>query len=164
MSKKRKVKTIKEFVEQGPPQFEPLMYKEYFKSKDNLTDNYYNFDVCKIEDDGTEKYASVKINLSDERIAIKKVRRLSDLVIFSAHVAINIKNRDGYFYVIEFSDDLIHCIVFDVKLFIQNEVEVNDLETKTNVIGMDGEKYECEDDEEYEEEERKERESDWVNI
>lgn len=154
MSIKYKIKKVKDFVEHGPPQFEPLMCKEYLKSN-----SYYMLTFLKLNDDKTETDGQVRVELNENRIAIKKVRRLSDSAMFSAGTSINVKNKKNEFFIIEFNDDLVHCLLLDVDLLITITLEVNSLEERSSDFEIVTDNIDTEEDEE-----EKEREAEWVKV
>ncbi len=93
------IKKIKEFIQDGPPQFEVL---DYAKAGESITVDIYSYDTGMSFRETIEpvnQYGSL----------IKKVKRINDKQIFKINSLVT-ANGDSAF-IVQFLDDLIHCSV-----------------------------------------------------
>lgn len=115
-----KIKKIKDYLKDGPPQFDVILRREpgkvvtYSFASNSPEINFAHEGVLNLPEDG--------------KGIIQIVKRISDDVIFHQSDMIEISGEDSAF-VIEFKEDRIHCVVagvFDQDLRI---VEINQLIT-----------------------------------
>lgn len=108
-----KIKKIKDYLAEGPAQFEVLMRKKYQSVNNGEPITVYT-SIAFLDDDGEEESGRYETTLEADTL-IKQVRRLKDKEIFTYQdfVNINYKGEDVELYLFEFKEDLIHCVGMD---------------------------------------------------
>lgn len=112
-----KIKTIKEFIFDGPPQFDIILRR---KKGNSVT---YNMSFALNVDKSFKQETLFPVDSQTGIIQI--VKRISDDSIFHQFVFVKTKN-DSNCFIVEFNEDLVHCVILcendDKKI-----VEMNDL-------------------------------------
>lgn len=114
-----KIKTIKEFLSNGPPQFDIILRRDKGRVVTiSLPSSLFS----------NSKQETIFSPESGNGI-IQIVKRISDDKIFHQFLFVNSKSI-GTCFILEFSEDLIHCVVIGIsgKEDFKKTVEINDLE------------------------------------
>jgi len=139
MGKKYKLKTIKEYLKDGPPQFDVILRREAGKT--------IEFHIASHNEEAPGEHKETLFPPDSETGMIQIVKRISDDVTFQQSEMVEAKDI-GSCFIIEFKEDLIHCVVADI--FEQEDsakklVEINDVEIHPQVevgeVDLGGEKY-----------------------
>jgi hypothetical protein len=122
----RKIKTIKEFIKDGPAQFDVILRRDKGEPVE--------FFVSSVDGESRVDYKEMVYPPQGSEGLIKIVKRISDDGIFHTNDMIEAKDV-GSCFIIGFNEDLVHCTVLDV--FSQGDgtaepvkiqVQINDIE------------------------------------
>lgn len=122
MNKNYKIKTVKEYLKEGPPQFDIILRREVGR--------VVHVHVANSEPKEDEQIKDINIVLNPPESGlgiIRIVKRISDDVVFHQSDMVECNAVGGSCVVIEFNENRIHCVVaglFDQETTI---VEINDL-------------------------------------
>jgi len=122
-----KIKSVKEFIKDGPPQFDIILRREKGEPVE--------FSVSSASEELKLDYFEMVYPEPGSEGLIKIVKRISDDAIF--HTNDMVESKDiGSCFIVKFSEDLIHCFVLDAfgdinKLINKHntiQVQINDIE------------------------------------
>lgn len=100
-----KIKSVKEFIKDGPPQFDVILRHK----KGEPT----SFSVHSESEEMTLDYTEMVYPEPDSEGIIKIAKRICDDAVFHINDMVEVSGI-GSCFIIGFSEDLIHCIVLDV--------------------------------------------------
>lgn len=100
-----KIKTVKEFIKDGPPQFDVILRHEKGEP--------VTFSVSSESEEIKLNYMEMTYPEPDSDGIIKIVKRICDDVVFHTNDMVEASGI-GSCFIIGFSEDLIHCIVVDI--------------------------------------------------
>ena len=139
MGNRQKIKKVKDYLKEGPPQFDVILRLSPGKT----------VDVHIVFGEQSLVMKTLTPPESGEGI-IKIVKRISDDVLFHQSDMVDVDGKESVF-IMEFREDRIHCSVaglFDQEPF---DVEINQLTAHEILIGAEAEEAEENmEDEDYE--------------
>ena len=117
-----KIKSVKEFIKDGPPQFDVILRREkgepvMFSVSSDSKDMRPNYTEMAYPEPGSE--------------GIIKIKRICDDAVFHTSDMVEVAGI-GSCFIIGFNEDLIHCTVIDV-FYKEWEKETNQIKYKVQI-------------------------------